>query len=281
LKVSAGPPWADLVFHVLAHVEGTRALPSSLFDPVYRDFVETHLGPAAARTLGDDARILGEAVRDHAELCRIQALAGVFRDPEHAARLRGRDLATLMAEDVAEPVFLEPATNGGAAMEILRAAAELEAPFHARLPAASTDLDALGRALQARLACAPALPGFQVSCIRSLRLRGRVVPGHVWVGAPGLEPPLTALHAAWQACHEATVAEVAAAAVARRLALGERAVEHAAVVLLTARAAQNGLSDDHETWCATFGGGLPRRESAALPDDAQELLKELEPAIDR
>jgi hypothetical protein len=280
MNVSAGPPWADLVFHVLAHVEATAALPSSLFDPVYRDFVERHSGPASARALGDDARVLGEVLRDHSELSRVQSLAGVFLDPEHAARMRGRDLTMLVAEDLTDAVFLEPAKNGGAAMEILRAAAELEAPFHARLPAASTDLDALDRALQALAACAPTLQAFRVSCLRSLRLRGRVVPGNIWVGAPGLEPPLTALHAAWQACHEATVAEVGAGAAARRLALQERAVEHAAVVLLTARAAHNGLSDDHGTWCATFGAGLPRRELSALPDDARQLVRELEPAID-
>jgi len=182
---------------------------------------------------------------------------------------------------VASAVFLEPVKGGGPTMEILRAAAELEAPFHARLPQPTTDLGALDRALQARIACAPVLSGFQVSCIRSLRQRGRIVPGHIWVGAPGHDPPLTALHAAWQACHEATVAEVGAGAVARGLTLAERAVEHAAIVLLAARAAANGLSADHDTWCATFGTGMPRRELAALPDEAQRLVTELGPEIDR
>jgi hypothetical protein len=281
MMVSAGPPWADLVFHVLAHVEGTEVLPSALSDRIYRDFAATHLGPASARALGGDARLLGELLRDHGELSRIQALAGVFRNAEHASRLRGRDLAMLVAEDLADPVFLGPVKNGGATMEILRAAAELEAPFHARLPPAAPDLDALDRAIQARIVCAPSLSAFRVFCLRSLRLRGRVVPGQIWVGAPALDPPLTALHAAWQACHEATVAEVGAAAVAQSRALDERAVEHAAVVLMAARAAGNGLSNDHGLWCSTFGSGLPSLEVAALPAEAQELVRELEPAIDR
>lgn len=281
MKTSAGPPWADLVFHVLAHVEGTEALPSSVSDPAYRTFVETHLGPASERALGGDARVLGEVLRDHAELSRVQTLAGVFRDPEHAARARGRDLTRLVAGDVADESFLEAAKNGGAAMEVLRAAAELEAPYHSRLPPARTDLEAFDRALQARAVCAPLLTEFRVSCLRSLRVRGRVVPGHIWVGAPAADPPLTALHAAWQACHEATVAEVGAAAAGRNLAIDERTVEHAALVLMTARAADNGLTADHDTWCATFGSGIPRRELAALPDGAQQLLRELGPAIDR
>jgi hypothetical protein len=281
MKSSAGPPWADLVFHVLAHVEATETLPSSVSDEAYRTFVEAHLGPASERALGGDARVLGDVLRDHAELSRVQTLAGVFRDAEHAARVRGRDLTMLMAEDVAEPVFLESAKNGGAAMEVLRAAAELEAPFHARLPPVRTDLEAFDRALQARAVCAPLLTQFRISCLRSLRLRGRVVPGHIWVGAPGVDPPLTALHAAWQACHEATVAEVGAAAARRGLAIVERTVEHAAIVLLTVRAAENGLSADHDTWCATFGSRMPNRDIATLPNEAQQLLKELEPAIDR
>src|SRR5690242_9125689 len=107
MKTSAGPAWADLVFHVLAHVEETEALPSSVSDAAYRAFVESHLGPASERALSGDARVLGEALRDHGELSRVQALAAVFRDPEHAARVRGRDLATLMAEDLVDAVFLE------------------------------------------------------------------------------------------------------------------------------------------------------------------------------
>lgn len=281
MKTSAGPPWADLVFHVLAHVERNEALPSSVSDRAYRTFVEAHLGPASERALGGDTQVLGEVLRDHAELARVQALAAVFRDPQHAARVRGRDLTTLLAEDVSDTAFLEPVKNGGAAMEVLRAAAEIEAPFHARLPPPHTDLEAFDRALQARAVCAPALAGFRISCLRSLRLRGRLVPGHIWVGAPAADPPLTALHASWQACHEATVAEVGTAAAARDVALDERMVEHAAVVLLTLRAAENGLSADHGTWSATFGTGFPRPELAALPDEAQQLLRELEPAIDR
>lgn len=265
------------MFHVLAHVEGTAGLASSSFDPLYCEFSERHLGPASARSLGDDVRVLADVARSHSELARLQVLAWVFHDTEHAGRARGRDLATLVAGELADPVFLKSATGGGAGMEVLRAAAELEAPFHARLPPVHADLEGLERALNARMHCAPALKTFQVSCVRSLRLRGRVVPKHIWVGAPALDPPLTAAHAAWQACHEATVTEVGKLAATLGVGIDERTVEHAAIVLLTRRASENGLADDHDAWCATFGNNLPGRDVEALPDDAKRLVTELPP----
>jgi hypothetical protein len=80
LTVSEGSRWADLVFHVLAHVEATQALAASLWDRTYVAFVERHLGPAAHRALGEDARVLGSlfsAVRSGASLGE--------REREHAA----------------------------------------------------------------------------------------------------------------------------------------------------------------------------------------------------
>src|SRR5581483_7174316 len=137
---------------------------------------------------------------------------------------------------------LLPALAGDPAVEVLRAAAELELPLLARLPPIAADLAALGRALDEVAAAAPLLPRCRVGVARALGRRGRVMGREIWVGAAPIE------HAAWQAAHEATVAEVAAHA-----AQDHDAVELAALALLAHRARASGLEAAHRAWLAHFG----------------------------
>jgi len=261
------------VFHVLAHVASGAHLPSSLFDPAYCAFAERHLGSPVTRALGSDIEVIGRLVTDHGALAALQALAWAFHDGEQAARVREKELASLSEGDVADAAWLDALHRGGPAMEVLRAAAELEAPSFARLPPVDSDGEDLTRALAEVAPCAPHLAVLRVATVRSLRLRGRVARGVIWVGAPGREPPLSVEHAAWQACHEATVDEVGVA-----LASGgasERTVEHAALVLLALRASDHGRAAEHARWYATFGGRAPALDAAALPADVRAVVLRL------
>ena len=118
------------------------------------------------------------------------------------------------------------------------------------------------RAWRARIATrrtvAPELSRFDVGVVRSLVRRGRVFEDAIWVGAPGDAAPWADRElVAWQAAHEATVAELSAA----RLPFEEH--EHAAVVLLAERAARAGEGASHARWLATLAAPSPRRESLA------------------
>src|SRR5689334_3120479 len=126
-----GPPWADLVFHVLAHVP--LPFPSSIHDPLYVAFAERHLGPASARSLAEDAVLLGK-VLSTPELCaHAQWVAFLFENAAAARAVTDRDLRE-MDEVHAHGAALRALAGIEPVAESLRAAAELEAPHHARLP---------------------------------------------------------------------------------------------------------------------------------------------------
>jgi hypothetical protein len=242
-----GPPWADLVFHVLAHVEATSALPSSLYDPVYVAFAARHAGAATNRSLADDAAAIGRVVTTHDELARLQWVAYLFDDVADARAVARCDLGELSVQDVADPRALHESTKMDAVAEALRAAAELEATYHAALPTAVQD-PTLGSWLARAAVAAPRLETLRVQSLRALGLRGRVVAPAIWVGVPSLDLDVSAEHVALQAAHEATVVEVYERAVANDEPLGERDIEDAALNLLSERARKTGLAEHHENW---------------------------------
>lgn len=269
--------WMDLVFHVLAHVEGTAGLAASNFDPVYVAFAEALLGPASDRTLGGDRSLLAAALPTHARLARAQLVAWLFADLDQAVACSSRDLRDLRPEDVARPWLLPALVAEEAGVELLRGAALLEAEMFARLPRVVGARSRLEPALVAVRPAAPALGVCSVRCVRSLRLRGRVLRedgrATIWVGAPGEAPALAAGHAAWQAAHEATVDEVSQAAQAERFALVHEQLEHAAIVLLAGRAARASRSAGHEAWLGRFAA--PSTDPDSLPLDWRRLVGEL------
>lgn len=278
-----GPEWADLVFHVLAHVPGTRQFASSLDDAPYRAFCEQHLGPAAARSLGEDTRLLSQLLTSHELLARVQWLAFLFDDVAAARRSAARDLAELRDRDagVSTPARRSLCSEGFAgsplesAAELLRAAAELEAPHHSRLPAATLDPAALSAAVSRAAAAAPCLKSLRIRCLRSLARRGRVAAPDLYVGVPDELLGVTHAGTAVQAAHEATVVEVAEAAAERGAALGERAVEQVAVVLLAERARRSPIAEDHERWWRAMA--LPAADLLrdTLPGEARRLCDAL------
>ena len=142
---------------------------------------------------------------------------------------------------------LLPHLAGDPAVEVLRAAAELELPLVARLPPVDVDLAALALALGEVARAAPLLPCCAVGVSRALRRRGRVMGREIWVGEAPVE------HSAWQAAHEATVAEVVERARSAGEGTDHDRVERAAIALLARRAVEAGLTQGHRAWLAHFG----------------------------
>jgi hypothetical protein len=263
-------PWADLVFHVLAHAVDSAPLGASLYDRVYVDFAARNLGPASDRNLAEDAAVLGRVLQSHELLARVQLAARLFDSIEAASRHATIDLTELAQRGIVPADLvraLEPVLD---AAELLRAASELEREAILRLPAASFDQTALAAALDEKSAIAPVLARSIVAAVRSLRLRGRAFPGEIWVGVPCVELGVSIDHAAWQACHEATVLELRAAAPAES---GERAIEHGAVVLLAERARSSGKESEHRRWLAHFGQNAPSLDRELLPASIRALVE--------
>lgn len=259
--------WPELVMHVLAHVKATAALPASVYDPIYVGWARERLGPAEGRTLGEDALVLGNALPSHTELARAQLLGWLFDDVEQASAVADRELSQLGPGDVERPELLAPLVGMGPSVEVLRAAAELEAePWIERLGPPAGDDASFRMALARVMRAAPMVAHCRILRLRALRSRGRVHGSEIWVGAPVAELAVDDAQAAWQAAHEATVAEVSA-----RSVLEERRAEAVALVLLAERAQRAGLIDEHRVWLGHLAGcgcpagpGPPRIDRAAL-----------------
>lgn len=206
---------------------------------------------------------LSRAATTHDLLARAQALAWVFESAEDSARASARELAALTAEEVASPDALAIAASAGAVAEVLRAAAELELGGLSRLEPASADALAEVAAASAAIArAAPSLGRFEVWVARPLGLRGRTHAGSIVVGLPGLGCP-DAEHAAWQAAHEATVAETAAEGASTFVEFERRAIGR-----LRSRARAAGLAEAHGRWLARLD--LRALGAIADVDDAPE-----------
>ncbi|MCL4748830.1 MAG: hypothetical protein KJ015_01655 [Myxococcales bacterium] len=266
-----GPPrFADLVFHVLAHVRRSAGEAASVYDPEWVRFAASHLGPAESRTLAEDADALGQLAPGHEALSRLQLVAWLFADVERARVVAARELADLGPDEVDAPELLATLRQLGPAPELLRVAAELERPFFERLPAPEHDWARSAASFEAMLGVAPELGQCTVELVRSLRLRGRVRGSRIWVGVPDPALGPTLEHVSWQAAHEATVREVG-----RHARAAERRVEQMAVVLLAARARRQGRDADHGRWLAHFGANAPETNPSSLDEAEQRLVSEL------
>ncbi|MBI5534865.1 MAG: hypothetical protein HY898_19215 [Deltaproteobacteria bacterium] len=268
-------PWADLVFHVLAHVPARRPVPASVHDPVYTAFVRDHLGPATDRHLGDDASALSALVSTHDALVAVQWLAWLFPSVEAAFGVAELEIAQLPAESTAEPKLIPRLLKHRQAAELLWASVLLEAEWHARLPEVHLSLPELDQALSSAAAVAPRLADCTVAFVRALRLHGRVRSHEIWVGAPLPALRLGIEHVVWQACHEATVLEVNEAAARTGIELGHGPSEHAAVVLLAERAKRHRQAAQHASWLAHFGANAPPTDRSALDSAALLMVVQL------
>lgn len=258
MRVAPATPWTETVLHVLAHVD-VGPIAASCFCASWIREAAGRFGPAGGRTLAEDAQLLARAAATHDVLARAHAVIWLFEGETDASAARARDLADLGVDDVRSPSALALAREVGGPAELLRAAAELELPLVARLPRLEANDEALARALARVTEAAPELARLDVALARPLGLRGRLFERQIVVGAPR-HAGADAEHVAWQAAHEATVAEV----VMRALAKGHDDVERHAIALLRARARACGLGDDHARWL----GRLDLSALGSIPDVA-------------
>jgi len=263
--------WADLVFHVLAHVRATAHLPSSNYDSTYVRYSQRYLGPAEQRVLGEDAVVLGRVASTHDSLSILQLLAWLYASIERAEAGAASTLEDSDSDDVDEPELLTVLRRTGPAVEILRCAAFLELESWSTLPAVDIDKGELQSCLDRACGAAPHLERCRVCVVRSLRLRGRVRRREIWVGAPLQPLALSSAHAAWQAAHEATVSEVAEVMAAMGRQATFRSVEHVAVVLLAERSRVAGMERDHAQWFAHLGKP-PSKQPSDLSSDEVVVL---------
>jgi hypothetical protein len=270
-RASPAPGFAQLIYHVLAHVQLTAALAASAYDRRYVSYVERRLGPASERPLGEDLAVLGRIAPSHEALARLQLLAWLVRDIETAAGLGDRALSELAPGDVDDPELLAELDPSA---ELLWCAALLELEAFRALPPVELESSALGARFERALMVAPALGECRIEIVRALCRRGRIRRRVIWVGLPEPELGVSHGHVLWQACHEATVHELAT--LARTLPAAarpsERELEHAAVVRLAERAASAGEGDEHRAWLAHFGANAPPTARACLPERALRLL---------
>ena len=260
---------------MLAHVDAGN-LAASCHDAGWIAWAAAELGPATGRPLAEDARLLAQVLGSHDGLVAAHALAWTFADEAQVRAASERDLAQLGAGDVADPKALALARVAGPAVEVLRAAAELELPLLASLAPIRSSIfergaerNSLVDALVDVASAAPALTTSRVELARPLPRRGRAWRGAILVGAPGIAGAEVS-HVAWQAAHEATVLEVERSASwltqQGAHARSFEAVERTALGLLRSRARRVGLADAHGRWLAT----LDLRALGAIPevDDA-------------
>src|SRR5512145_905009 len=182
-----GLSWAELVLHVLAHLETTAHLASSLYDPGYVALARRHLGDPAARALGEDLEALSTHLVSHEGLIAIQPL--LLLHPSLQAGLHGsrRSLAELDDDSgtnrAARDALLEQAPVEA---ELLRCAALLEAETFVRWPL--PDLTAVSRRIRDALPAfgwvAPRIRRLPIRTLRALGMRGRAWPDEIWVGIP-------------------------------------------------------------------------------------------------
>lgn len=255
--------WAELVFHVLAHVRS--AAPASVYDPAWVAFVAGH--SSRHRTLHEDVALLEAASMSHDTLAEVQLLAWLFESTERTVSIAELPLEELRPSQVDAPEVLGQLVRSRhrAAIEVLRAAAELEAETFARLPPARHDGGAIARAFAHASRAAPWMSVCRIEHVRPLRLRGRVRERRVWIGLPCAELGPSAEHVAFQAAHEATVTEISERARASSVRVSYLPLEQSALFVLRERAARVGLAEQHARWLAHFGALPPFEREAIAP----------------
>jgi len=247
--------WPELVFHVLAHLEETAHLPSSLFDRAYVAMAEAQLGPASTRALGKDLMALSAQLTNHERLSQVQLLARLHPNMASAVRTVRFDLSSLPADGNTDlRVRDQLLRHCTLEAELLRCAALLEADSFLcwPLPHLETVSAEIEREVQNFLPISPWLSSLRVRPLRVLGHRGRAFGDEIWVGipTPAAEPSLA--HVLCQAAHEATVVEVDARSHANHRTFSERELEQIAVALFARRASSSSLAGYHRDWLSRW-----------------------------
>lgn len=271
--------WPELVLHVLAHLEATAHLPSSLYDPDYVQAARLQLGPIESRALGQDLTALAPQLVNHELLSQVQLLVRLHPSLASAQGAAAFELCELDDPNESD-LGIRDLLLAHCALpaELLRCATLLEAEAFLRwpLPELATIQARLDQGLPAFWSLAPRLRHSRVRPLRVLGYRGRVFSDEIWVGIPNANQGPSLAHVLCQAAHEATVLEVAERARFDRVRLTEREVEHVALALLARRARDGALAFEHGEWLRTLTPKAGEWASGAeLPLGLQGWLERL------
>jgi hypothetical protein len=262
--------WSELVLHVLAHLSHTAPLPASLYHADYLQEAERHLGSIFDRALGDDIAALTSQLTTHEQLTAVQLVARLHPSIAAARRTEQRALYALVDDGDADLVVRDYlVARCPVAAELLRCAALLELSHFLEWPLPNLELaqEKLERVLPVFCSVAPELRRRPIRMLRTLGQRGRAWSDAIWVGIPVECGSPSWGHVLWQACHEATVLEVADRAGDERRSISERDVERLAVALLARRAAKARMRSGHDSWLSRM------TPETRLWTDAQSLSR--------
>lgn len=246
--------WAEVVFHVLAHLPTTARFPSSLHSPEYVAAARSALGDVEYRHLGRDIPILSRCMSSHERLATVQLLAQLHPHIGDAMKHAHSGLREIANAHVSEHKTIGALMALEPEVELLRCAALLEATHWQSWPMPSWDelADQVAARLPALFPVAPRLERTTIRFLRVLGRRGRAWPHEIWIGTPDPKDAEALTLALWQAAHEAVVVETSERVQSDSPGLGEREVEKLSVARLARRAARHGLGAEHQRWLATW-----------------------------
>lgn len=209
--LSLAGAYADLVYHVLAHVQVLG--PSSLHDERYLAWSRASLESPARRPAENDARALGVRYARAPGADLVHALPALHASVAGFCASATKALHELLPADVADAELLRALLEMDRPLvEILRCAMALSARAYARAHAGLVEpelrfaAEVVAPLLGEATGVMPALRHFSVELSHPLGPRGRVFGRRILVGAPvswcDLPPP----HPVLQAMHECAVA---------------------------------------------------------------------------
>ncbi len=273
LIVTPASDWAQLVFHVLAHLKPQTNMPASLYDAHYVRWCEQHLEPAQLRTLAADTEALSQLCPTHAQLARLSLMPLLFSSIAQAERCHAAELSELKASEV-DSAELLASLRVHDASELLRCAALLECSTWERLPQFAPG-SALEERLQELAPLTPTLANMQVHTVPALRLRGRVMQRKIWIGLPNDVFGPSVEHVCWQAVHEATVLEVSDVSRELQTPLAHEALEQTSLCLLAERVRGSDWATHHQAWLRHFAA-LPAMARTALNAASRAILEHVD-----
>jgi hypothetical protein len=210
--------YAQLVAHVLAHVDLGRERPGNMYDPRYVAWSRTQLDPATQAMLEHDAALIGARWRARPGLDLLHEQVTLHADRASFRRTAGRSLAQLDPSEVAAPDLLARmlASPADPVIELLHAClALLDEPLADVLRSCAPALERARAEVEVELdRLRPVLPALgQVELAWAMGRHGRVFGSggalRVSIGAPAAWNGLSPARQALLAAHEQLVASSA------------------------------------------------------------------------
>ena len=209
--VSLAGPYADLVYHVLAHVPVDG--PSSVHDAHYLAWSRATLPEPARRPAEEDAEVMGVLYARTEGAALLHALPALHDDLPAFCASAAKGLGELEAHEVADHDLLRALLGIDRRLaEIVRCAMALAARAYGSAHAERVEPELRRAAAEIAplfddaMDLMPAMRHFRVELVHPLGPRGRVIGRRILVGAPVPWCGLPPAHPVLQAMHECAVA---------------------------------------------------------------------------